>query len=467
MKNNERVPLLQYWTTRYLITLAIGLIIMGVISTFLIRYNASQKRMESLKLLAEEIAERVVDAQGQLGINPFLPRDIERRQRFLGLGNLSLVIVDGEGNLVFSRLTLPHGDIVRNITINWEQNQSVRKLNLKPGMSVYLVKQPIKYEGDTLGNVFILHPVQEMPRSTEEYQLLIIMLSGVALLGWIIIFSFTRNLSKPVKDVAEAAKLIVAGNYDIKLNKNIKELELYELISSFKEMAERLRQLEALRTELLAGVTHELKTPVTSISGLLQAVKDEVVTGEEAKDFLEICGKETAKLQKMVEDLLDYNSFATGDIKVNKENHNLNQLLKEIIYQWSIGQDENRVTVNTNFQEDTLYVATDAMRLQQIFYNLFNNAKQAIADGGMINVTLYRQAEEIMVEIEDNGTGIPEDEQELVFERFYRGREKKNLVRGLGLGLSFSKMIARALGGDLLLKKSSSAGTTITIILRG
>src|SRR5699024_11404234 len=86
-----------------------------------------------------------------------------------------------------------------------------------------------------------------------------------------------KQLKKPIKDVAEAAELIKEGNYEVQISENVREKEVYELIRSFKEMAIKLEKLENLRTELLAGVTHELKTPVTSISGLLQAIKDGVV----------------------------------------------------------------------------------------------------------------------------------------------------------------------------------------------
>ena len=161
-------------------------------------------------------------------------------------------------------------------------------------------------------------------------------MGSLAFLGLAVIYLLTRKLSKPIKEVAEAAKQIVEGNYDIHLEKGIKEKEVYELTRSFKEMSERLQQLELMRAELLAGVTHELKTPIASIDGLIQAVKDEVVTGEEAKEFLEISLKETNRLQKMVEDLLDFNYFAVGAIKVNKEMQNINQLIQEITHQWLI-----------------------------------------------------------------------------------------------------------------------------------
>src|SRR5690625_4132328 len=122
--------------------------------------------------------------------------------------------------------------------------------------------------------------------------------------------------------MAQAAEQIKEGNYQITLKEeDVQELEVYELIHAFKEMSQRLEQLETLRTELLAGVTHELKTPVTSISGLIQAVNDDVVEGEEAKEFIEISLKETTKMKKMVEDLLAFNSFAANAVPLSMKKY--------------------------------------------------------------------------------------------------------------------------------------------------
>lgn len=465
-KSNKRQPLLQYWTSRYLITLFSGIIIIGLLSTLLIRHNATQRRLESLTLLAEEIAESAVDPLGQLVIDPYLPRRIERTQKFLQLDNsVSLLVVNQKGNLLYTTLQIPPLEIIQEISIPQGQEYGVQEVDIQPGYTYLIVKQAIKYEKDILGYVVVLQPTRVLPRTTEEYQLLAMMLGGLALLGWLIIYTLTRNLVKPIKDVATAAKQIVTGNYELNLDKNPRELEIYELIQSFQEMSEKLRQLESLRTELLAGVTHELKTPVTAISGLIQAVKDQVVTGQEAHEFLEISVRETGRLQKMVEDLLDFNSFATGDIRVNKEEHDLNQVLQEITYQWLIGQDDTNVIINTRLSEHPLVVDTDAMRLQQVLYNLFNNAKQAFATGGSILVILAEENGEIRIDVTDNGPGIPQEEQDLIFERFFRGTDKKERIRGLGLGLPYSKMIAKALGGDLFLKNSNPEGTTFTIVL--
>src|SRR5690606_39001734 len=131
----------------------------------------------------------------------------------------------------------------------------------------------------------------------------------------------------------------------VRLPDYVKEQEVHDLVHSFKEMAQKLEQLEATRAELLAGVTHELKTPVTSISGLLQAVKDEVVTGEEAKDFLDISLKETTKMQVMINDLLEFNSFSANALPVTSEQHEANDLIEDMVHQWKLGQEMEGVEV--------------------------------------------------------------------------------------------------------------------------
>ena len=159
---------------------------------------------------------------------------------------------------------------------------------------------------------------QDLLNTNQEYRLLFIMLSAIGLLGYGVIFYLSKQLARPIRRVAFAAQQIEQGSYAISLptDKEIKEEEISDLVEAFKTMSSRLEHLEELRSELLAGVTHDLKTPVTSISGLLQAVNEEIVTGEEAKEFIGISLKETQRLQQMIESLLSFNSFAAGGIPI-------------------------------------------------------------------------------------------------------------------------------------------------------
>jgi len=465
LKNHKPISLLRYWTTRYLLTLCVGLLIIGVASAIWIKDAATEKQLEVTSLFVEEVADRVVDNEGQLYVGETLHQILENRRRFMGVDrNLLLFIKDVHGRIIYSKSGLPPSfqEEVPRLLVIAEQANKVTSLQ---GDTLYVVKKDLDNDREKLGTILLLFPETDVRVSPEQLQYLVIMLGSLGVLGWAVIYFHSRKLSKPIEDVVAAAKQIVDGDYEVTITKQIKEKEIHELVSTFKEMADRLRQLESMRTELLAGVTHELKTPVTSISGLIQAINDKVVSGEEEREFLLICLRETKRLEKMVEDLLDFNSFAVGEITVNRESQNLNKLIYEIASQWQIGQDTEHLTLDTTMPEREWVVPVDPGRVQQILINLLNNARQAIDADGRIELHLYETDDDLRMDVTDNGKGIPETERTLIFERFFRGSNKKDKFRGLGLGLSFSRIMARALGGDLVLTKSDEQGSTFTLIL--
>lgn len=317
-----------------------------------------------------------------------------------------------------------------------EKKGDVLKLSpeLANGSRTWMIKKPIKVDDIIFGWVVMLQPENELENVTEEYRLLTGLIISLGLFGWAAIYILSRRLATPISQVAKAAKQIQEGNYQVRLPEQIKEQEVYDLVHSFKEMAQKLQQLESLRAELLAGVTHELKTPVTSISGLLQAVKDEVVTGEEAQNFIDISLKETTKMQKMVNDLLDFNSFSAKALPVAVEKHSVNELISEIVHQWHLGQETEEITVSLSPLPHDRYISTDAVRLQQIIVNLLNNARHAVDSDGKIEVILSEQEGGLLsIEVKDNGSGIPLAEQPLIFERFYRGEQKNTKCAVWGL----------------------------------
>lgn len=242
---------------------------------------------------------------------------------------------------------------------------------------------------------------------------------------------------------------------------------MHDLVVSFNGMAKKLHKLETVRTELLAGVTHELKTPVTSISGLLQAVNDEVVEGDELKEFLHTALRETNRLQGLVADLLEFNAYATDSIQLTTSTHSVNALITDLTRQWEISHFSTTVNLHFSPLECDEEVKVDAMRLQQILVNVLNNASQAIqSNKGSIIITCESlESDYVKVQITDTGAGIREEEQPYIFERFFRGEQKKYQTRGLGIGLSLSRMLARSMKGELSLIHSSSEGSTFELLL--
>lgn len=456
--NKKHVPLLRYWTTRYLLTLIAGLLLLGAGSMWWIKETTLENRLKLMEYMAVETADRVAQSSDFGGFD----KKMGDRARFFEMENQPLLfITDMEGNVLntgpmhggggpryFSR-KLP-SEIITN-------DDNIKRFN-ENGTDIFAVKAPITLDQLQAGWVVVMQDAGDLTDVDQEYRLLLILLVGLGLLGWIVIYLLTKRILKPIQDVAKAAAQVREGDYDIRLDSNQEELEIYELITSFKEMASRLTQLEQMRAELLAGVTHDLKTPVTSISGLVQAVRDEVVTGEESQEFLDITLKEIQRLQTMISDLLEFNSLAAGAFTIRTEDCDMNKLVEDIGRQWQVTQTEP-VNLKVITPGHAIHAQTDPFRLQQILINLLNNSYQAIGHDGTISLILSEEG----IDVKDTGIGIPQEEQSLVFERFFRGEKKKLKVRGLGLGLPFSKMLARSLGADLILKESNPNGTTFSI----
>ena len=471
-RNNDtpkRVSLLRYWTTRYLVTLFIGLIVIAFVSGIIIRQSTLNKNLDINKYLAEEVAARLLDQTGGTDIqSEENPEVFTNRKKLIEVsGNPSIYVVGVNGNIIIENRSSNHLSVSSFSPALLNSKKEVQHLNNIEGTDYYLVKRPLIVNDTVISWVVVMQSENELTAVDQEYKLLFIMIISLAMLGWVAIYFLSKRLVKPIENVAEAAKQVQRGDYNIELIEEVKEQEVYDLVRSFKEMAIKLEQLETMRAELLAGVTHELKTPVTSISGLLQAVNDDVVTGEEAKEFLAISLQETTRMQKMVGDLLEFNSFTANAIPVNQQQIRIGKVINEMIYQWDLVQEDQSVTVTLEQPEEDMVVMADPLRLQQILINLLNNAKQAIPGEGAIIVRLYKFDENnVAIDVQDSGTGIPLAEQDLIFERFYRGEEKKYKVRGLGLGLPFSRMLAKAMNGDLILKESTRKGTIFTIVLK-
>ncbi len=426
-------------------------------------------RLSLFKYLADETADRAIKDNGQIVIGPGLAAIIEEREQILRLNQQPIIyIVDPTGKIIYTVPQVyiePKNDTLPSAIM--KSDETIQKVKIQKNSKVYIVKSPIVFEGKTKGWVVIAQEEAALKEVNQDHELLAIMIVSILILGCGVILALSVKISKPIRNVANAAAEVREGNYDIKLNsEQTREEEIYELIESFKTMTTRLNQMERLRAELLAGVTHDLKTPVTSISGLIQAVKDDVVTGQESKEFLDISLKETQRLQDMIEDLLNYNALSAGSFTFLLEKEDMNQFLDEIAHRWKVTQDDENFDLELLCPDEPLFGEIDALRMQQIILNLLNNAKQALTKDGKITIRLYEYSEaEIAIDISDNGTGIPKDEQEYIFEPFYRGSAKKLQVRGLGLGLPFSRMLARGQNGNLLLRQSDEKGTTFTLLI--
>lgn len=456
-----RTSILAYWTLRYLLIISVGLLLTALVTFWWIQQEAMNNRMQTTGLLAQEIADRSVNAAGELEISPALGALIEDRKRFFKLTvEMCVIVTDNSGKLLFSQPELSDAEM------RFRLNDS---LNAPRSPEFKAASALIQSGGKTLGNVMVLQSKRSLRHiPQEEITFFAILIGFLILLSWLTIYLLSGKLAKPIQRVAEAAAQVSDGDYNISLGTGAKEREIHELLLSFEEMTAKLRQFEQSRAVMLAGVSHELKTPVTSIKGLVHAVREGVVEGGEAEEFLDIALLEAERLQRMVADLLDYNALAAGIVPIRHDRLELGPLLEEILYQWRLTQEAAVEEPVLRLPKTPLPVRGDPLRIQQIIVNLLNNSVQAKPPGQSLRLTLTLTANsrgEAEICITDNGPGIPPEIRDQVFEAFFRSGGKQSTLRGLGLGLTFSRLLAEAMGGSLTLGDPEGDGCTFILTL--
>lgn len=456
----KQASLLSYWTMRYFIILLVGLLLLAAAAIWWTNHETLDSRLQTVELLAQEIADRLNGTEGKIEVPANLEKYIDKRSRFFNLGSgMCVIVTDTEGRLLYSNDPLTQEDLKSRLNDKLDEA-------LQPEMKAIIA--PIEYEGSRIGQVTLLQPKQSLTHIPELKWALGLLLVSLTALGWLTIYLLSRKLVRPIRNIALAAREISLGHYDVQLEANAKEQELNEMMISFKEMAGRLKQLEHSRNFMLAGLTHELKTPVTSVKGLVYSVKEKVVQGEDADEFLAIALEETGRLERMVADLLDYNALEAGLVHLNREALAANVLVTEIVYQWRLHQDETIGEPVLSLPEQPVWIEGDPLRIQQIMVNLLNNIVQSRHTGRQLSIQVsLRERGDGFAEIvvADNGQGIPQPEQDLIFERFFRGENKRHAVRGLGLGLTFSRLLAQAQGGELSLRESTLEGSVFVLTL--
>lgn len=470
---------MSYWSVRYIVILFAVCAVIGLVSVYWIRETAKDNRLQTSSLFVQNIAERL-GGENALEIPKNLDDIVGNKLQYFDVdANFCLYVVDEDGHLKYSMPQMTQ----QEFNEKWDYNELI-----SPQSKFNLISSPVYgHSLKEVGKTVLIQSNQSLTNSEAIITVIIIMLVIFTSAGLLTIYLLSSRLSLPLRQVTAATQRIEKGDYCIdNLQVKTQEKEITQLVESFSGMATRLKQLEEWRILSLAGVSHELKTPVTSIKGLIHAVKDEVVTGEEAEEFLNLALQETGRLDRMVADLLDYNVFASGNVSMRSDRVELTGLLGEVVQQWELIDNHQEVRCELLIPEDEIYVMGDALRIRQIIVNLLNNCVQAKHSERelMIKVRLHcntlgtelkskRDAksdiehsiarEQAIIEIEDNGTGISQEDAPNIFERFYRGERKIARPHGLGLGLTYSQQLAQAQGGDLTLKSTSKNGSVFVI----
>jgi signal transduction histidine kinase len=290
----------------------------------------------------------------------------------------------------------------------------------------------------------------------------VVSLLASAALTWLI----AHWVAAPLGRMARASKAVAAGEYNQQLPLSGPE-EVQSLAAAFNEMVQRVKVSRQAQRDFLANVSHELKTPLTSIQGFAQAILDGTMREEgDQQRAASVIYDESERLRRLVEDLLDLARIDAGQVDFERQPIDMGALLSAVVERLSIRTTEGSVRIESRLPQLPTLIG-DGDRLAQVFTNLLDNAKKNTPMGGVVTLRGDVESGWISLHIDDTGPGIPPDELSRIFERFYQLDKSRSggRDRGVGLGLAISREIVQAHGGRLVAQSTLGRGSRFTVQL--
>lgn len=323
---------------------------------------------------------------------------------------------------------------------------------------------PILSDRGIIGLIFIYVPLAAMQEVFQgSIPILILFGSVYFLLLFIVVNRIRHSLFKPLTEMQRLSKEVARGNYSSHLDPKNHD-EVGQLAEAFNLMSLSLENQEERKKEFISNVVHELRTPLTYIGGYTHALKQRLYTSkEEAEGYLTTIEKETDRLNKIVHDLIDLNYLQENLYVLEKEPIAIAQLLFDTLELFKIRMSQNRIRINVNIEEDII-ICGDVKRMEQVFYNIIDNAVKYTSDQSEIKIEL-RQDEEMMVfRVVNQGNVIEKEDIPRIGERFFRtDKARSRATGGSGLGISIVKQIVTLHSGSFSITSDTREGTIVTV----
>lgn len=297
---------------------------------------------------------------------------------------------------------------------------------------------------------------------TEANQLLnisYIMLIILFLLSLIILIFFTEIVYIPLRKITEATEQYASGNMHYEFSVESED-EMGYLAAILSYMASEIARSEDDQKKFVANVSHDFRSPLTSIDGYLKAMLDGTIPPEMYEKYLTIVLNETERLTKLTNSLLTLNNLNTKGIMLNRTDFEINTIIRNVAASFEGTCRKKTIGIELVLTGDEMYVVADVDKIQQVLYNLLDNAIKFSHHDSLIKIETTEKHNKIFVSVKDTGIGIPKDDLKLIWDRFYksdlsRGKDKK----GTGLGLSITKEIIQAHGENINVISTEGVGT--------
>lgn len=372
------------------------------------------------------------------------------------IDNSHKMLMDSIGNYIPGKIS---GDDI-DMALKGE-TASYIEVDKKTGEKLLCVSSPLASSGNIEGVIRFVTSLSGVDSIIKKIAIMLIFIGFIVILiAGLISIGISNTITRPIREVTDMAKKMAKGRFNERVKKQ-RDDEIGHLLDALNFMADEILKNEKLKNEFIASISHELRTPLTSIKGWATTMRTGSLDDkQEIMDGLEIIEKESDRLTKMVEELLDFSKFISGKITLKRDYIHVKNTIGYIQKQMSFRASRNKLNFEVDVVDDIPIILMDEDRIKQLLTNLLDNAFKFTKEGGHVKLKVWSENEELIIIVKDDGIGIPKDELPRVTEKFFKGKSDKS---SNGIGLSICKEIVEMHNGKLVINSEIGKGTEVKV----
>lgn len=455
------------YVSAFMLIIVLSFILVVIITASVIgRYSESTKQdvMESAALAAAGyLSDRMENFDGDL--SSLLDSDGKDIESTLSLmvssaGDSGVMVADRSGAPLAitghseNRLNM-NKEIDREVLATLDRDGEYLNFGASSGMlehakavSARVVKD---WSGEVCGYVFVYSESEMMQRLMEVIVRVVMgSIIWVLVAALIAVYFISERVIAPLREISWAAKRFASGKFDTRVSVRGSD-EVAELALAFNNMAESLDNYDNMRNKFMSDVSHDLRSPMTSISGFIDGILDGVIPPDKHEYYLQIVSSEIKRLSRLVATLLDLSRIQAGERKFTMTDFDVCEMARQILISFEQKINAKGLEVSFEVEEDRMIANADSDAIYQVLYNLCDNAVKFASEEGRLSISVKRiKGRRLQVDVYNEGSGIAEADINYVFERFYKSDKSRGLNKsGAGLGLFISKTIMDAHGQSI------------------
>jgi len=348
-------------------------------------------------------------------------------------------------------------DIIRQIDSESGYNE-ITNLGGMYESNRYVVATPIQLStgGTVYGYVFVTNVIDNMLGAWSSFMTVgLIVTAAVFIAALVISLVYSKNMARPLDEMAAASRKFARGDFSVRVKQQEDSAdEMGALIESFNKMADSLEQAEARRSEFIANISHELRTPMTTIAGFADGILDGTISREDQDKYLISIRDETRRLSRLVREMLDVSQMKAKAADPSKRTtFDITELVLQILLSFESRATKKNLDVDPQLPDNHMMVIADKDAITQVIYNLLDNAVKFAREGTCITLRLYKDNGKAYVSVRNVGETIPPDDLPFIFDRFHKSDRSRSMDKtGVGLGLYLVKTIINSHDEDIAVK---------------